>query len=152
MGGIKQVDEEQGAKFDEDPYEKVDLSLVPWSILSERYKDAPEKALAEKIHNLLNGKAQLLLSIIFRDATFSAGTTPLAIALGYGVAKYGRGNWKKGFGGDYKRFLKAALRHCDSYLLGEEYDGVTVGEYSKGNHHQGAILFNLMVAMFEEQK
>ena len=142
---------EMGDKFDEDPYEKVDLSLIPWDILSLSYPDKKERAIAKAAHDILNSEEVGGVNALLNFAIDAIGMNPLAIALGYGVVKYGRNNWKKGFGGNPRRFLRATLRHCDAYLRGNIFDGQAIAGYPQGNHHQGAISFSLMVADNEQQ-
>ncbi len=142
--------DKKAPKFDDDNYKKPKLSLIPWEILETRYhvKTCIEYKTAKEIHQVLCGEA-LNVHAIFRNAFAAIGAKPLAIALGYGVAKYYFESWKEGFGSDPARLLEACLRHCDAFLTDEDFDGDVVEGYPKGNHHQGAILFSLMVAMYE---
>jgi hypothetical protein len=93
----------------------------------------------------------IMIRKTFEAAVPLIGLEFLAVALGFGCVKYERNNWKKGFGGDYKRFLRASLRHTHLWLTGSHYDGTTLPGYARGNCHRGAILFSLMVAMHEAE-
>jgi hypothetical protein len=141
---------EQGNKFDEDRYTKVDLSLIPWKILSRYY---PVKGIifniARDVHHILNNDEKDKIKVVFDNAVHSMDIKLLAVVLGYGEEKYNRDDWKKGFGGDWKRFLKATLRHCHAIQKGEDYDGEVIEGYPKGNDHYGAVMFSLMVATYE---
>ena len=150
---------ETGSKFDEDLYEKVDWSLIPWLLLEEvYYKGEPEEGLVSiqtDLHNALNIQAPkdtkgALVAEIFEQALTFINVKELSVVLGYGAVKYGRDNYKKGFSGDPDRFLRAAMRHLHTYLTtGNTHDGQAIEGYPKGNSHLGAVLFGLMVACKE---
>lgn len=146
----------KGNKFDEDPYSKIDLTLIPWFVLEMLYPYTPGKEFMHELHlklsECMDAEKQMLGSDCERLLKRALGTFEvklMAVSLGYGVNKYGRNNWKRGFGGDPNRFLRACLRHCHHYLMGEDYDGERVIGYKLGNSHEGAILFSLMVALCE---
>ena len=148
----EEVRPDTAPKNDEDNYIKVDLSLVPFEILSRDYYEEGMDdlvGLQHLIHNKLNGDDFFPVAYILNRSLFLINVNALAGALGYGCSKYYRDSWREGFGGDYKRFLRAAMRHLHAYLIGEEYDGEAIEGYPKGLNHLGAVLFSLMVADVE---
>ncbi len=145
---------EVAPKNDQDPYEKYDLSLVPWREIKDHFPECTEKKDFLSIHIVLNQNKpeidlQIQLSLMLNEMIRVHGPKPLAVALGFGVEKYFRDSWKKGFCGNYKRILKAYLRHCQKHLLGEEFDGDSEGLFTKGCPHIGSMMWCLMVAKQE---
>lgn len=148
----------QGSKFDENLYEKVDWSLVPWELIQEQIpRNIPDDvaqcvSLFRQIHTNLNEDVFCNAEALFEKAKTIIPLKELAVVLGYGEVKYGRDNWKRGFGGNPKRFLKAAMRHLHAYIVWEDsFDLEPVEGYLYGNSHLGAILFALMLAKNEEE-
>ena len=144
-------DEKVAPKDDQDNYEKVDYSLVPWGLLSGKYlmDREPIMHLQREIHLWLNSESDLTINGILALGLRCIDVKYLAVSLGYGCEKYYRDSWRERFGGDYKRILRAALRHGHKYLCGEDFDGEAIEGYEKGNTHLGAILWCLMVAECE---
>lgn len=139
----------QGSKHDDDPYEKPDLSLVPWDILSKGWTECDIYHVMKVVHSYLNREVKFTadnISHLLHNMVRAYGPEPLAITLGYGTEKYNRDDWKKGFGGDIDRFLRALLRHGKAFKLGAKYDNEAIGKYTKGTSHIGAMQFCLMVA------
>lgn len=63
----------------------------------------------------------------------------VAAALGYGAAKYGVDNWRKG--SSYRRYTASALRHIEAFLDREDLDD------ESGEHHLAHAVCNLMFVM-----
>ena len=145
---------EEATKHDENVYEKVDWSLVPWDILSIRYRSTCSTDLVNIqriLHDFLNNPEKVTKPVLKGLLNHALDCIPLehlSVVMGYGELKYGRDNWKKGFT-DYRRPLKAAMRHSHTVMVtGEAYDDQVIGPYTEGNDHLGAILFNIMVACY----
>lgn len=148
--GLRQAAMSGGDKFDDNPYDKIDLSLIPLSIFKTDFKDDKGWEIFREVHCILNGKrSPSIIPDLFYRTISKWGFHDLAVSLGYGVEKYERNNWKKGFGGDYQRMLRACLRHLLWMFYGAQYDGEPYGKYDRGNPHKGAVQFTLMVAMYE---
>jgi len=141
-------------KDDEDKYIKCDYSLVPWLFLSRNYlvDREPVIALQNELHRWLNNDSEYTVKHLLNMGLLAIDAKHLAVALGYGCVKYKRDSWKIGFGGDCDRMIKACMRHCHSYLCGDEFDGEAIEGYDKGLPHLGGILFSLMTAEREASK
>ena len=63
----------------------------------------------------------------------------VSAALGYGAAKYGVDNWRKG--SSYRRYTASALRHIEAFLDREDLD------HESGEHHLAHAVCNLMFVM-----
>lgn len=155
-----------GSKFDEDFYKKVDLSLIPKKVLEINlngdgcsFEPDSNVWFFLRIHLELDKAQNASVMVdsttcrkLLEGAFYKFSCKELAVSLGYGERKYGRNNWREGFGGNPNRFLKACLRHYYWLLMGELYDGEALEGYPLGNSHEGAILFSLMVAWYEAQR
>lgn len=147
----------EGLKNDQDLYDKVDYSLVPLELLEGslnacvpggKVAVSIEWNIFGMIHKTLNKTATFKggVNAIFGKSIVMYGIKPLATALGIGVVKYERDNWKK-FDSDPDRFLRAALRHLMAIMSGDDHDHEEgIEGYPKGNDHRGAVCFALMVA------
>lgn len=63
----------------------------------------------------------------------------------YGLIKYGRNNWRKGF--DTNRSIAAALRHISAWQdKGEDYDQEAL-EKGVEMHHISCAIFNLLCVL-----
>lgn len=66
-----------------------------------------------------------------------AGIIAEAFVFGYGVVKYGRGNWRKGI--KYSHHIGATLRHVYAFMRGEDVDP------ESGLHHLWHAKTNLAI-------
>lgn len=67
----------------------------------------------------------------------------VAVALGYGSAKYGVDNWRKG--SSYRRYMASTLRHIQAFLEQEDVDP------ESGAHHLAHAACNIMFVMAWQQ-
>lgn len=134
-----------GLKYDEF---KVDPSLLSWDLIGiELDRSKLLDRIASYLHAYLNKPIPFLFDArgnleLLRDRY---GYEPLAEALGYGEVKYGRNNYKEGFGGDPNRFMRAYLRHFIKYKRGKTHDGEARLGFPLGNTHLGAMMFCLLL-------
>lgn len=144
-------DSKKGLKYDAG---KVDYSLIPFEIIEDSLAEGNDqlKVVMSWVHDVINDEVTVCSDSFLKTlqtCIFLLGLDSMAIALMYGEVKYSRNNWKDGFEGDYKRFLKAFLRHSIAYCNGKEYDGEAIEHFPKGNLHKGACCFCMLLAYNE---
>ena len=145
----------KGSKYDAG---KPQFSLIPVSLIMDAYFKAHNgsdslQRIVTGCHTIINMEGEAVHATAIRHlmevAREGLGLECACESMAYGAVKYGRDNWKDGFGGDYKRFLEATIRHCLALSQGYEHDGESIKGFPCGNNHKGAIYFSLMVAYNE---